>query len=305
MNGAQPVFYSVPGHPGYQNAPQHMNQGVSGAAWGNTAAFQGYPGFGQGYHSEPFQGFSTSPQASPWKGAQTPQGQITGQMAGIMISQPQWQSESQSNLPNGLGDHAPMNAHSSALSQPFFGPYPSHNGTGQPPSEFPSRSSDLSLPREGQPSQVPTDSFPGQSLQSMADQAKSGHNYPASRSKPQHPSTDPALQGFSPLQHAQAHYQQQHMIRNQPPPGINHHAQQSQQGDISQYQKPLGHIGSNGYLPQQQFGHPGGATGFSDTAHQMSYSQSGHAPAASRQAHFEPQFVSGPWNSTPPNSGPP
>jgi hypothetical protein len=37
----------------------------------------------------------------------------------------------------------------------------------------------------------------------------------------------------------------------------------------------------------------------------MSYSQSGHAPAASRQAHFEPQFVSGPWNSTPPNSGPP
>ncbi|KAJ6008861.1 hypothetical protein N7522_003877 [Penicillium canescens] len=310
MNGAQPVFYSMPGHPGYQNAPQHLNQGMPGAAWGNAAAaFQGHSGFDQGYHSEPFQGFSTGPLPPSWNERHTPQGQMTGQMtgqmAGIVISQPQWQSESQSNQSNGLGDHVPINAHSSTLSQPFFGPYSSHNGTGQSPREFPSRSSDPSLPREGHPAQASMDSFSGHSPQSMADQATSGHKYGVSRSHPQHPSTDPALQGFSPLQHAQAQYQQQYMIRNQAGPGINHQSQQSQQGNIPQYQNPLGHIGSNNYIPQQQFGHPGGPTGFSETAYQTPYSQSGHAPGTTRQAPFESQFVSGPWTSTPPNSGPP
>ncbi|KAJ5305942.1 hypothetical protein PENANT_c015G04990 [Penicillium antarcticum] len=305
INGAQPTFYSMPGHPGYQHAPQHLNQGIPSAAWGNAAPFQSYSGFGQGYHSEPFQGFSTGPSASLWKGSQTPQGQMTGQMASIAISQPQWQTESQSNHSNGHGDHIPMNAHSSTLSQPFFGSYSSHNGPEQSTREFPSRSSDTSLPREGQPSQLSMDGFPEHSPQSVTDQAISSHSYPVSRSQPQHPSTDPALQGFSPLQHAQAQYQQQHMLRIHPGPGINPQSQHGQQGNINQYQNPLGPIGSNGYMPQQQFGHSGGGTGFSETAHQMAYTQSSHAPGTTRQAPFESQFVSGPWKSTPPSSGPP
>ncbi|KAJ5754066.1 uncharacterized protein N7511_008219 [Penicillium nucicola] len=295
MNGAESAFYSMPGH------PQHLNQGIPGTAWGNSSSIQGYPGFGQGYHPEPFQGGSSGPQNPSWKASQTPQ----GQMANRAISQPQWQPEPQLNHINGTGDHIPMNAHSSTLSRPFFGSYSSYNAADQKPREFPSHSSVSPLTGEGQPSQAHMNGFPGHSPPSMTDQVMSSHKYPVSRSQTQHASSDPALQGFSPLQHAQAQYQQQHMLRNHPGPDINHPSQQGHQGNMAQYQNPLRHVDSNGYISQQQFGYTGGATSFAETAHQMPYAQSGHASVTTRQGPFESQFVSGPWTSTPPNSGPP
>ncbi|KAJ5824978.1 WW/Rsp5/WWP [Penicillium robsamsonii] len=307
MNGVQPAFYGSQTHPGYQlTGPHHMGQSISSSAWGNNAGtYQGHPsGYNVMQHAQSFQGFSADPaglhsQRPPasWTVTNNPQGQMASSMRGAP-SEPQWQLESQQGHLNAPGE-------GSTLHKPFFGSYSSTQHMEQSSAEF-SRASNPSLAREGQPHRNSVDSFPNHSPQSMLDQGRFGQGQPDPRSHTQHPHTDPALQGFSPLQHVQSQYQQQHMIRTQP--GAHH-------GNISQgyqqYQNQLAQVGAKQYFSKHQPGPQNGQTGFPETTnvHQVRYDQSSHYPEHLEHSQgktgrgSESQFVSGPWTSTPPSAG--
>jgi hypothetical protein len=305
MNGAQAAFYANQAHSGF---PHHLGQNVSPSAWGNNAGFQGQPGtYNLNRHQESLQGYPTGaamhghqPPAS-WTVTNNQQGEMTRGMVGG-AGQPQWQAEMQAGHLNAAGDAG----HTSALSQPFFGSYSSRQHAEQSSREFDRRPSNPSNPQEGSHYQQ-LQTFAGHSPQSMVDQARF-QGYPVSRPLSQQPSADPALQGFSPLQHAQSQYQQQHLLRAQSGSDIPHawSGNQGQQGS-PQHHNPLAQIGTNQHIPQQQIAH-GGPAGFPETAHvhQMPYLQSGNYPVQSSEQMARgasSQFVSGPWTSTPP-SGP-
>jgi hypothetical protein len=295
MKGVQPAFYANQGHPSYSH---NLGQSLSPSAWSNNAGgYQGQPGaYNMGHHPESFQGFSAGaamhgvqPPAS-WTVTSSQHGEMNRGMVGA--AQPQWQAELQTG-------------HQPGLSQPLFGSYSSPHHAEQSSREFNRRASNASLHQEGQPYQQ-LDNFSGHSSQSMVDPTRF-QGYTASRSLSQQAATDPALQGFSPLQHAQNHYQQQHMMRPQSGPELPHWSGGQGQGS-PQHHNPLVQIGSNQYLSQHQLGH-GGPAGFPETAHvhQMPYVQSGNYSDQSPQEMGRAagsQSVSEPWNPTPPSSGP-
>ncbi|KAJ5373031.1 hypothetical protein N7517_005037 [Penicillium concentricum] len=309
MNGAQPAFYGSQAHPGYQiTGPHHMGQSISSSAWGNNSGtYQGHPsGYNMMQHAQSFQGFSADPaglhsQQPPasWKIANNPQGQMASSMRGASTSQPQWQLESQQGHLNAPGE-------GSTLHKPFFGSYSSTQHTEQSSGEYPRRGSNPSLVREGQSYQNSVDSFPNHSPQSMLDQGRFGQGQPDPRSNSQQSHADPALQGFSPLQHVQSQYQQQHMIRTQPGAHQGNLAQGYQQ-----YHNPLAQVGVKQYFSQHQSGPGSGPAGFPETTHvnQVPHDQSSHYPEHLEHSQgktgrgSESQFVSGPWTSTPPSAG--
>ncbi|KAJ5963914.1 uncharacterized protein N7479_003790 [Penicillium vulpinum] len=318
MNGGQPAFYGNQTHPGYQiPGPHHMGQSISSPAWGNNPGT--YQGHSSGYnipqHAQPFQGVSTDPAGlhihqppASWGITKNPQGQMqmTRSVGGDSVSQPQWQLESQQGHSNAPGEGVPMNLHPSTLPKPFFGSYSPHQDAEPSSGEFVRRASNPTLVREGQAYQTSMESFPNHSPHAIAEQGRFGQGQPGTRSHSQHSSMDPLLQGFSPLQHVQSQYQQQHMIRTQ----TGSHQVNLTQGH-QQYHNPLVQVGANQYLSQHQFGPGSGPAGFPETAqaHQVPYHQSSHYPEHREQTQgetgrsSESHFVSGPWASTPPSAG--
>ncbi|KGO77715.1 WW/Rsp5/WWP [Penicillium italicum] len=208
--------------------------------------------------------------------------------------------------PDMAREGVPMNLHLSTMPKPLFGSYSSNQKVEPSSGEFAHRASNASLVREGQPYQTSAEGFPNHSTDSMVDHGRFGQGQPDQGSHPQHALTDPALQGFSPLQHVQSQYQQQHMIRKQ---------SGSHQANLAQghhhYHNQTAQVGFNQYGSQHQFGHSGGPTGFSGTAHvhQIPYHQSSHYPEHVKHSPgetgrgSESHFVSGPWTSTPPSAG--
>lgn len=313
MNGVQPAYYGSQTHQGYQiTGPHHMGQSISSSAWGNNpSTYQGHPsGYNMTQHAQSFQAFSADPAGlhghqppASWTITSNPQGQMARSMDGTSDPQPQWQLESQQGHLNASGEGVPMNLHPSTMPKPLFGSYSSNQNAEPSSGEFARRASNISIVREGQPYQTSADSFPNHSTHSMGDQGRFGQGQLDPRSHSQHALTDPALQGFSPLQHVQSQYQQQHMIRKQ----SGSHQVNLAQGH-QQYHNPMSF---NQYGSQHQFGHSGGPTGFPETAHvhQVPYHQSSHYPEHVKHSPGETgrdpesHFVSGPWTSTPPSAG--
>ncbi|CAI7651610.1 unnamed protein product [Penicillium glandicola] len=315
MNGVQPVFYGNQTHPGYPvTGPHHMGQSIPSSAWGNNpGTYQGNPSsYNMAQHAQSFQGFSADPGGlhnhqppASWTITSNTQGQMARSMGEASASQPQWKFESQQGHLNALGGGVPMNPHQSSRSKPFFGSYSSNQHAERSSEEFARRASNASVVREGQLYQTSVESFPNHSPHSMVDQGRFGQGQPDARSRSQHSPTDPALQGFSPLQHVQSQYQQQHMIRTQ---SGSHQANMAP--GRHQYHNPLAQVGVNQYLPQNQVGPSGGPPGFTETAHvhQAPYQQPSHYPenlghSQETRRGSESHFVSGPWTSTPPSVG--
>ncbi|KGO46808.1 WW/Rsp5/WWP [Penicillium expansum] len=316
MNGVQPAYYGSQTHQGYQiTGPHHMGQSISSSAWGNNpSTYQGHPsGYNMTQHAQSFQAFSADPAGlhghqppASWTITSNPQGQMARSMDGTSDPQPQWQLESQQGHLNASGEGVPMNLHPSTMPKPLFGSYSSNQNVEPSSGEFARRASNISIVREGQPYQTSADSFPNHSTHSMGDQGRFGQGQLDPRSHSQHALTDPALQGFSPLQHVQSQYQQQHMIRKQ----SGSHQVNLAQGH-QQYHNPMAPVSFNQYGSQHQFGHSGGPTGFPETAHvhQVPYHQSSHYPEHIKHSPGETgrdpesHFVSGPWTSTPPSAG--
>ena len=249
-------------------------------------------------HAQSFQGFSADPvglHTQPpvsWAVSSNPRGERS--MGGASDSQLQWRLESQQGHLNGSGEGVPMNSHPSNMPKPFFGSYSSNQHADQSSREFARRVSNSSLVQEGQPYQ--------NSAHSMVEQGRFGQGQPDPRSHSQLTTSDPALQGFSPLQHVQSQYQQQHMIRKQP----GSHQANIAQGH-QQYHNPIAQASANQYVSQHQFGPSGGPTNFPETAHtqQAPYQQSSHYPDSPGETGrgSESHFVSGPWTATPPSTG--
>ncbi|CAG8890606.1 unnamed protein product [Penicillium egyptiacum] len=316
MNGVQQAFYGSQTDPGYQiTGPHHMGQSISSSALGNNpGTYQGPPsGYNMTQHAQSFQGFSADPAGlhshqapAPWTITSSSQGQMARSMDGASDSQPQWQLESQQGHLNASGEAAPMNLHPSAMPKPFFRSYTSSQHAEPASEEFARRVSNASLVGEGQPYQTSAESFPNHSPHSMVEQGRFGQSQPDPRSHSQHTPSDPALQGFSPLQHVQSQYQQQHMIRKQSGSHQANFAQRHQQ-----YYKPMAQVNVNQYVSQHQFGSSGGPTAFPETVHghQAPYHQSSHYPEhlehppGETGRPSESRFVSGPWTSTPPSPG--
>ncbi|CAG8103287.1 unnamed protein product [Penicillium salamii] len=310
VNGAQPEFYANQAHPGYPNGTV-VN--IRPTAWGNNGGgFQGQPdAYNMGIHPDTYQGYP--PGAAAMHGNQPPatwtvtgnqQEHMNRVMAGERASQPQWQSEVPPGHMGTVGDKV----HTSTLSQPFYGSYPSPQHTEQSPREYGNRGMVPPGYQDPQQYQPAVEKFPSHSPQSMVDQARF-QSYPVSRTKSQHTPKDPALQGFSPLQQAQTQYQQQHLIRTHSGSEVPNvwSGGQGQHGS-NQHPNPLAQISPNQFVPRHQMGHEG-SNGYPDTthAHQMPYLQSNHYPMQSAEGTGRPtgsQFVSGPWTSTPPSSGP-
>ncbi|KAF7530305.1 hypothetical protein PCG10_003676 [Penicillium crustosum] len=223
-------------------------------------------------------------------------------------SQPQWKLESQQGHSNASGEGVPMNLRPSPMSKPFFGSYSSNQHVEPSSGEFARRTSNASVVREGQPYHTSAESSSNNLPHSVVDQGRFGQGQSDPRFHSQHPPADPALQGFSPLQHVQSQYQQQHMIRKQP----GSHQANLAQGH-QQYQNPMAQVNFNQYISQNQhrFGPSGGPTGFPETAlaHQVPHQQPSHysEPVKSSPGEIgrrsEAHFVSGPWTSTPPSAG--
>ncbi|KAJ5790878.1 WW/Rsp5/WWP [Penicillium psychrosexuale] len=315
LNGVQPAFYGSQTHPGYQiTGPHHIGQSISSSMWGNNSGtYQGNPGsYNMTQHAQSFQGFSADPVGlhnhqppASWAITSNPQGEMARSMGGASDSQPQWQLEPQQGHLNGSGEGVPMNLHPSNMPKPFFGSYSSNQHADPSSREFARRVSNPSLVQEGQPYQTSAENFHNHSPHSMVEQGRFGQGEDP-RSHSQRTTSDPALQGFSPLQHVQSQYQQQHMIRKQSGPHQVNIAQGHQQ-----YQNPIAQVGANQYVSQHQFGPNGGPTGFPETTHvqQVPYHQSSHypehiehSPGETRRGS-ESHFVSGPWTSTPPSTG--
>ncbi|CRL18337.1 WW/Rsp5/WWP [Penicillium camemberti] len=317
MNGVQPAFYGSQAHPGYQmTSPHHMGQNIS-SVWGNNPGiYQGHPnGYNMTQHTQSIQGFSADPAGlhghqppASWAISSNSQEQMARSMDEASDSQPQWQLESQQSHSNASGEGVPINLRPSTMSKPFFGSYSSNQNVEPSSGEFARRTSNASLVREGQPYQTSAESFSNNLPHSMVDQGRFGQGQPDPRFHPQHPPADPALQGFSPLQHVQSQYQQQHMIRKQPG---SHQANLAQ--NHQQYHNPMAQVNFNQYVSQNQhqFGPSGGPTGFPETApvHQVPHQQSSHYPEHVKSSpgetgrRSESHFVSGPWTSTPPSAG--
>ncbi|CAG8160730.1 unnamed protein product [Penicillium nalgiovense] len=315
MNGVQQAFYESQTHPGYQmTGPHHMGQNIPSSAWGNNqGTYQGHQsGYNMTQHAQSFQGFSADPaglhnhqQPASWTITSNPQGQMTRSMDGGSDSQPPWQLELQGHL-NASGEGAPVNLHPSTIPKPFFGSYSSNQHAEPSSEEYSRRVSNPSLIREGQHYQTSAESFPNHSTHSMVEQGRFGQSQPDPRSHLQHTPTDPALQGFSPLQHVQSQYQQQHMIRKQSEPHQANFAQGHQQ-----YHNPMAQVNVNQYISQHQFGPSGDSTKFSEIGHvhQAPYHQSSHYPEHLEHSPGETgktsgsRFVGGPWTSVPPSAG--
>ncbi|QQK44508.1 WW/Rsp5/WWP [Penicillium digitatum] len=315
VNAVQSAFYGSQTHPGYQiTGPHHMGQSISPSAWGNNpSAYQGHPsGYHMTQHAQSFQGFVANPAGlhghqppGLWSMTYNPQEQMARSTDGASDSQPLWQLETQQGHLNASGEGVPMNLRSTNLPKPVIGSYSSNTNADPSSGEFSRHASNASLVREGQPYQTSVESFSNHSTHSMVDQGRFGQGQPNPRSHFQHTAMDPALQGFSPLQHVQRQYQQQHMIRKQ----LGSHQANLAHGH-QQYNNPMAQLSFNQYGPQHQFGQSGGPTAFPQTAQvQVPYHQSIHYPEHVKQSSgqtgrgSESQFVNGTWTSTPPAAG--
>ncbi|CAG8002445.1 unnamed protein product [Penicillium olsonii] len=286
-----------------------MSQNVPPLGWGpNGGGFQGQPGtYGMGMHPDSFQAYSAGAAAihghqppASWAATGSQQEHMNRAMAGARGSQPEWQSEA---LPGHMGSGGDK-AHMSTLSQPFFGSYPSPQHTEPSSREY--GNSGMIPPgyQDAQHYQTPAEKFHSHSPQSMVDHPRF-QSYPVSRSQSQHAPKDPALHGFSPLQHAQSQYQQQHTIRTHSGSDVPHGWAGGQGQHGGNQPNPLAQINPNQFIPHHM--HDGPA-GFSEPApaHQMSYLPSNHYQTQSVEGPGRPagsQFVSGPWAATPPSSG--
>jgi hypothetical protein len=303
MRGVQPAFYAGQAHQGYEiPGPHHLGQGIPSPAWGNNSGiFQGYPSAysmdqnpqsSQGFHAGPVLLQSQQPPES-WTGSRNMQGQTARETPGTHAPQSQWQI-SQHGQFGSPSEGLHMNAQPSTIPKPIFGSFSSQQDVEPSPREFAHRTSNPPLMRDAQSYQSPEENFPGNSPHSMVDNARNGQGYPILRSHSQQAPTNPALHGFSPLQHVQSQYQRQHMIRTRSdlPTAQNH----------QQYYNPMAQGDVHQYDPQH-IGHGGGPA---PHVHQMPYHQprpySEHSPVESGRASGT-QFVSGPWTSTPPSAG--
>ncbi|KAG0157167.1 hypothetical protein PDIDSM_4352 [Penicillium digitatum] len=263
VNAVQSAFYGSQTHPGYQiTGPHHMGQSISPSAWGNNpSAYQGHPsGYHMTQHAQSFQGFVANPAGlhghqppGLWSMTYNPQEQMARSTDGASDSQPLWQLETQQGHLNVAGEGVPMNLRSTNLPKPVIGSYSSNTNADPSSGEFSRHASNASLVREGQPYQTSVESFSNHSTHSMVDQGRFGQGQPNPRSHFQHTAMDPALQGFSPLQHVQRQYQQQHMIRKQ----LGSHQANLAHGH-QQYNNPMAQLSFNQYGPQHQFGQAAG-----------------------------------------------
>ncbi|KAJ5542235.1 hypothetical protein N7535_004658 [Penicillium sp. DV-2018c] len=291
LNG-QPAFMAGQVHRGYaMPGPQHLGHGMPATAWDNNSGiFQGYPNaYSMGQNPQTSQGFHADSVSS--QNQQTPES-WTGRvdLRGQSPHQSPWQGPQHGQL-GPPSEGLQSSTQPSTMPKPVFGSFSSHRDVEPSPIEFAHRASNPSLRREAHFYQSSEEHSRDNSPHSMVDSARNGGGYPVSRSSSQQPPTNPALHGFSPLQHVQSQYQRQHMIRGRSdlPPPQNH----------QQYHRPMAHGDMHQY-GHPHIGHGGGPAGFSPPTHghQMPYHQprrnSEHPPGEPREDSGA-QFVSGPW----------
>jgi hypothetical protein len=252
--------------------------------------------------------------------------------------EPQWHPIQQplvSNVPT----ESVSTGFGSTTSQPIYRSYPTPHTVGASPRELASRSSQSSNPshsgsdftysRENsqsmhgsQPMHLPREieSIPTEAAQAMSR----AHSQQASVLQPQLSHTPGSItqsphayqpQPPPPTSHGQ--YQATSMSPKQPGPGFNstgYSAPEFQSG-VPNYQNPLVQAGMHQYLPSPQQTHFKqqaasplvGPTQPLQSEGPPGYQNQWDTPASIgvRSAASDPQFVSGPWASTPPTSGPP
>ncbi|KAJ5143901.1 uncharacterized protein N7515_002688 [Penicillium bovifimosum] len=299
MNG-QPAFLAGQVHQGYAiPGPHHLGQGMPSTAWGdNPGIFQGFSSaYTIGQNPQYSQGFpagrvSTQNQQTPesWTASRGLQGQMGREIPGTSAHESPWQGSQQGQL-GPPSEGLQLNTQPSTIPKPIFGSFPSPRDVEPSPREFAHHTSEPSLRREAQSYQSSEENSRDNSPHSMVDNARNGQGYPILRSHSQQAPTNPALHGFSPLQHVQSQYQRQHMIRTR----SDLPTAQNQQ----QYYDPMAQGDIHHYVSQHN-GHGSGPAGFSAPTHghQIPYHQprpySEHSPGEPREASGT-QFVSGPW----------
>ncbi|KAJ5541627.1 hypothetical protein N7494_006703 [Penicillium frequentans] len=302
----------------HHGASGNMNIDSSSYYPGNSLANhavgqQPFMGNSWGHNSNPLAGYNLQQQQDPYQnlvmgGSQPshhmeaypssvaiPEGQIPGVRADQAPPQPQWRVEQQPVHQNAPHYTVSTNPGSTNPSRPYLGSYPTPQTSGWSPGEFTSRSS---LSSEH--------SHPGSDYNSNRSTQQTGHSM--SRSQSHHNSFH--------QQAAPSHmqYSGANMAGSRSGTGFN-----SMVFPPAPETQPLGHFyqnslaqpGPHQYMPQQQQSNPGGNMPGVGYPHQYmqnagQYNEwSGADPHLSRISASDPQFVSGPWGSSPPTSGPP
>ncbi|KAJ5290651.1 uncharacterized protein N7443_010904 [Penicillium atrosanguineum] len=313
----------------YSNHPQQvMGQQAFGQPYlrthwvGNGDGAQGQSGsYNLDHTNNPYQGHAPGP--IPFR-QQSAQGAAAGHLPNPgsehRPSEPAWQVSHQPVLSNPGSQWTG----SSNLPQLYFGSQYTPQAMGSSTSNMAPQSSHFSNPLNlsGEPSDGRTGPEPmhGSFNTHSGGQLQSPMGYPLDGSHSQQVASF-YQQGFSD-QAAGAHsaqgYQSQpssahgqyhstSMARAQSGPGfgaLGFPAVPDTHGNSHQYQNPLVQVGAQQYLPQQQADHLGATHQYHPGPPTVQQGQRSGAPASSRIATSDPQFISGPWaSSTPPSSG--
>lgn len=287
-----------------------------------------------GYHTaqyqEPFGGTSRDRQAiqnfdqSGTHGMQGyapsgpgPLSQVSGINNPFAPSQPQWQPEQRTGYQTTAQQFPSAERGTSGPPDPFFGSYPTPQGTGHTPGVLPGTGFPATRDVPSAHSQPEMHAHP-----TLANQMSRSHSQQAAVF--QHGNSVPNATGHSPFHGYTSHssasqgqYPGPHMAPTQSGAGFNpamFPAAPDHQGSARYYQNPLVQASVHQYLPQHRSGQYAGSTahpaaGQSDQTGQTSGQQNqwtNTGTRSSRAAASDPQFISGPWaSSTPPTSGPP
>ncbi|KAJ5644002.1 uncharacterized protein N7484_006509 [Penicillium longicatenatum] len=298
MNIDSPSYY--PGNPLANHVGQ---QPFMGNSWGhnsNLVAGQA-SGYNLQQHQDPYQNLAirgSQPlhhmEAYPSSVA-IPEGQISDVRADQTPPQPQWRVEQQPMHQNTPHYAVSTNPGSTNPSRPYIGSYPTPQTSGWSSGEFTSRSS---LSSEH--------SHPGSDHNSNRSAQQANHSM--SRSQSHH---SPFHQQAAPS-HMQ--YSGANLAGSQSGTGLN--SMVVPPGPEAQaighfYQNSLAQLGPHQYLPQQQPSNPGGNMPGVGYPHQYIQTTGQYNDWPGTDSHLsrisasDPQFVSGPWGSTPSTSGPP
>ncbi|KAJ6011456.1 hypothetical protein N7451_002868 [Penicillium sp. IBT 35674x] len=302
----------------YQGASRNMNVDSSSYYPGNSLANhavgqQPFIGNSWGNNSNPLAGYNLQQQQEPYSNlvmgsshlshhmeaypssVAIPEGQIPGVRVDQAPPQPQWRVEQQTMHQNAPHYTVSTNPGSTNPSRPYLGSYPTPQTSGWSPEEFTSRSS-LSSEHSPQGNDYNSNQSAQQAGHSMS-RSQSHHNSFHQQAAPSH------------MQYSGAN-----MAGSRPGTGFNSMVFPSAPATQPLghfYQNPLVQPGAHQYMPQQQQSILGGNMPGVGYPHQymQTAGQYNEWPGAdnhlSRISASDPQFVSGPWGSSPPTSGPP
>ena len=317
----------------YAMRQQGLPQGVSGPHWGNNteASTGNMSQFGPHSYISSFQ--KSNVNSHSWQQASTKHPSRTTSQSQVRVgsspTQPQWQLGQPSISPHATTTSFGPSVGSLKASEPSCGSYPTTRTTGELTKDFPAQSSQYSgpsLPDNGSFAarnglQTTQPSFPAHSnvgmdfSHSTSDRQTSLCDSHQGTAFQQAPAPGPV---GHPFQYA---YPSQSFVANEDRhgnamPRIHSGAAFNStvdpvfvenQAGIQHFQNPLVQAGVQHYLPSHQPNSVRGTTGYLRYEHLYNHhSHLGNAKhRLSQVAAPNPQFVSGPWeSSTPPTFGP-